>query len=162
MVKVFADQSTLQAECGDAPRGEEEGPGDQLELDDPGDEENRRLKNDQQGPQQSEEAQQAQAADDLRARDDEVQEGIFDDEIEEPPQQERRRIAITNTKRGLSLYPHLEINAVLIEVDEGRQALGIEEPAPPEQAKRWRLYGKGPEVRPHHPRIFKIDATGGD
>ena len=45
------------------------------------------------------------------------------------------------------MYPHLEINAVLEEVDEGRLALGIEEPTPPEQAKGWRLYGKGPEVR---------------
>ena len=59
VVKVFADQSALQAGRGDAPRGEEEGPGDQLQLDDPGDEENRRLDDDQQGPQQPEEAQQA-------------------------------------------------------------------------------------------------------
>ena len=31
-VKVFADQSALQAEPGDAPQGEDEGPGDQLLL----------------------------------------------------------------------------------------------------------------------------------
>jgi hypothetical protein len=139
VVKVFADQP-YKLDVVMHHGGEEEGPGGQLQLDDPGDEENRRLDDDQQGPQQPEEAQQAQAADDLQARDDEVQEGIFDDEIEEPLQQELRRIDITNTKRGLSLYPRLEINAVLEEVDEGRQALGIEEPAPPEQAKRWRLY----------------------
>ena len=47
MVKVFADQSALQAERGDAPRGKDEEPGNQLQLDDPGDDgdrpENRRL-----------------------------------------------------------------------------------------------------------------------
>ena len=112
VVKVFADQPTLQAERGDAPRGEEEGLGDQH---DPGDEENCRLDDDQQGPQQPGEAHQAQAADDLQARDHEVQ-GIFDDEIEEAPQQERRRIDMTKAKKGLSFYPHLEINAVLEEL----------------------------------------------
>ena len=37
MGKVFADQSALQDEHGDAPRGEYEGPQDQPQLDDPGD-----------------------------------------------------------------------------------------------------------------------------
>ena len=96
-----------------------------------------------QGPQRPEEVQQAQAADNLQAQDAEVQGGIFG-EIEEPPQEPRR---IDITKKGLSMYPHLEINAVLEEVDEGRPVLGIEEPTPPEQAKGWRLYGKGPEAR---------------
>ena len=62
------------------------------------------------------------------------------------------------------MYPHLETNAVLEEVDEGRPALGIQDPAPPYPAKRWRPHGKFkfPELRPHHRKLFKIDASGGD
>ena len=53
---------------------------------------------------------------------------------------------------------------MLEEVDEGRPALGIQDPAPPYPAKRWRPHGKFkfPELRPHHRKLFKIDASGGD
>ena len=64
------------------------------------------------------------------------------------------------------MYSHLEINSALEKVDEGRLAMGIQGPAPPCPEKKAgddrARQGEGPEVRPHHHRLFKIDATGGD
>ena len=61
VLRVFADQSALQDEHGDSEGGEDEGPGDQPQLDDLGDSGDRfenGLDEVQQDPQQISEAQQ--------------------------------------------------------------------------------------------------------